>query len=649
MLGILVLSFSHAQVRDVEPVDQNLEPEFTDIDANSFRLKNGLLVKIVRNRSMGEVKLQLDINNPPHSDFELAGIDEVTNAILGTVSKDLTSAEINQQLNTLRATMDINLSSSTMTLPLSKLQEGLVLFAEVTTDAIFPQVRIEAEKEALIASIEKIRRDAEEIADNVAIRLAYGYEHPYGERPRIPTVRAINVNNIFLHYQANYTVDDAVLTIEGNITRDEVKPFLDYTFAPWTPSKPLFETTVETENVQYAQLNIVDVRGLDKSEVRIVNTTLLNESTADFYAAKIAVLALDRYLSTLPFSAKANLTIEDEVSLFNISAEIPTTETATGIMDVLSAAQRIRTIPITTEELTQAKNLILQDYDSEFLIEEREAVLERLDSITPDDVRLAAVEHIKYNQFRIIAVCDARAIYDTFKFIKIRNKKVPERFYNRAGDRLEAAPEFDRPLPENASAKTVFNKYINAIGGLALTTEIKSLYVNMRANVNESRLQLELRKTTAGNYMSALSIEGNLMSKLAKKGDSGYVLKNNQRVTLDSIQLEDARFKGLPFLELYPEEAKLVRIEAIDEQDFLIVDFNGISEEYYDVETGLKTMSIIKRKDVDIPIENRYSDYKRVEGILYPTKIIQKIGDSEIVFEVDEIVINPRFEPKDFE
>ena len=627
-LGVLSFSMTCAQVTDEEPVDQNLQPEFIDIDDSTFRL---------------------DINNPPHSDFELAGIDDVSNAILGTVSRNLSAEEISQQLQTLRATMNISLTRSTMELPLSKLESGMILFAEASLDPLFTKKRVETEKETLISNIEFIRKDPEEIADNVSVRLAYGYEHPYGERAKITTIRAINENNTFLHYQANVTVKNAVLTVEGNITADQVKPFLIDTFSPWVPSEPLLDIMVETENVQYSQLNIVDIRGLDKSQVRIVNTTALNMLSEDYYSSRIATLVLDKYLKTLPFSAGASLTIEDEVSLFSIKAETATKETATGIMDILSAVQRIRTVPITEAELTEAKTQILEDYSSEFLIDERIEVLRQLDSVVPNDVRVAAVKHIKYNQFRVIAVCDARAIYDTFKFIKIRNKKAPERFYNRAGDRLETMPSFDRPLPEGATTASVFNKYIEAIGGVEITTAIETLYIDMTSNVNETRLQLELRKTIDGRYQTALSIEGNLMSKLSVYGDTGYVIKNNQRAALDSIQVFDSKLKGVPFLELFPENAQLIRIEGIDERDFLVVDFNGISEEYYDIETGLKTMSIVKKKDVDIPIEIKYSNYKRVEGILYPSKIIQNIGGTDVVFEVREIVINPVFEPEDFE
>jgi zinc protease len=65
--------------------------------------------------------------------------------------------------------------------------------------------------------------------------------------------------------------------------------------------------------------------------------------------------------------------------------------------------------------------------------------------------------------------------------------------------------------------------------------------------------------------------------------------------------------------------------------------------EYYDVQSGLKTRAESKGQLVD------YSDYKPVDGIMFPFGMTQNMGPQTIKFEVSAVKINTKLKDEFFE
>src|SRR4029078_572410 len=61
---------------------------------------------------------------------------------------------------------------------------------------------------------------------------------------------------------------------------------------------------------------------------------------------------------------------------------------------------------------------------------------------------------------------------------------------------------------------------------------------------------------------------------------------------------------------------------------------------YFDKETGLPVKSEVRLKTPDgkeVMIEYRYVDYKDMDGLKHPTKIVVKADDKEFTLEVSEV------------
>jgi hypothetical protein len=73
--------------------------------------------------------------------------------------------------------------------------------------------------------------------------------------------------------------------------------------------------------------------------------------------------------------------------------------------------------------------------------------------------------------------------------------------------------------------------------------------------------------------------------------------------------------------------------------------------EYYDPQTGFKVKDV---QQITVPQgtftkENEYSDYKNVDGVMYPFKLVQTVGPQTIEMNVSSIKVNTGLTDAKFE
>ena len=620
-----------SQVPAEEPVDQNLGESFKTINDSTFVLRNGLTVILSKNTSE-VISVELFINNLPHSDFQIAGIDAVTDNLLNTKGD-------NYSVVTKEGLMEVNLgiNKSNFTSVTSKFTDHFEWFANVLVSPNFSENQLQAEKSQLISSISNTTDNPLDIVNRVGKTLSYGPEHPYGELSTIKTLNAITLQDVIIHYQRFAVPKNASLHIKGDLSINFLKNLLLNTFSNWTASNSLNSTVAETINPQYTQLNFIQNDSIEYSKIQFLNTTDLSKESVDYPESLVALKLLNTLLSNESYETQAFLEILPLASRAIVNVSTASKQTPEVIMDVLDIIKTIRTQQIDGSRLKKTISELKEAYPNVDFSE-----------VDANKVRLASVLHFKVNQMRIVIMADGYKFYERLKEIKLKGKTVPVKFYNTRAERVEDI-KFERKLPEGVTIETVFENYLNAIGGIEKVIKINSLTIKAKAVINETRLNLEIKKSVDNNYMSQVLVGGNTLSKLVITEDSSYIWSGGQKKSIGSSELNALRYKSHPFLELLPEYSKLLRIETLNERDVLVVAFSDVSEEYYDFKTGLKTQSVVFDKDSGEKIITSYRNYSNVEGILYPSEISQKIGDATLFFEVTEIKVNPNFKPSEFE
>jgi len=235
-------------------------------------LSNRLVLLVSEEHSLPFVTIQLLIGSGSSKDpLGEEGLSYMTarGLLLGT-SKH-TVNQINETLDFMGASLSSSSSRDYATLSLrvlkKDLDKGLDLFMEVLTQPTFPEEEIRREVEKTLAAIQSQEDQPEEVAEKAfqkALFLNSPYGHPVeGTKESLPH---ITQDGILRFYRSHYHSNNAILTVVGDMTDEEIKTKLLPRLEKWPMGdilKSAFSTTFEIEqktvkiNRPITQANII--------------------------------------------------------------------------------------------------------------------------------------------------------------------------------------------------------------------------------------------------------------------------------------------------------------------------------------------------------------------------------------------------------
>ena len=150
--------------------------------------------------------------------------------------------------------------------------------------------------------------------------------------------------------------------------------------------------------------------------------------------------------------------------------------------------------------------------------------------------------------------------------------------------------------------------------------------------------------------MSAPEI-GTIM-KQKFNGETGYMEQMGQNIPLNEDQIKSSESKKGIFEELYYDSSQLQvdGYTTIGGNELVKIKVDDKTIKYYDVNSGLlerieETTSV---EGNSITTTRKLSDYRDVDGILYPFKTEIINGMQTITIEFEEIKFNESFAESDF-
>jgi zinc protease len=178
---------------------------------------------------------------------------------------------MNEELDFMGASLNASSGRDYATLSLKVLKrdldKGLDLFLEVLTQPTFPEEEIRREVEKTLASIQSAEDQPEVVAEKEfqkALFLKSPYAHPTeGTKESLPRIKQAA---ILQFYRIHYHPNNAILTVVGDITSEEVKSKLLPRLAQWTmeeiPKVPFISAFAKEQktvkiNRQISQANII--------------------------------------------------------------------------------------------------------------------------------------------------------------------------------------------------------------------------------------------------------------------------------------------------------------------------------------------------------------------------------------------------------
>lgn len=679
LLSGLFLTFI-MQAQDRPQPQPGPAPKISIKKPETFTLPNGLKVMVVEDHKLPRVSFSLTIDNAPYAEGNKKGVDDLTSSLMGMGSTKTPKDAFNEEVDFLGA--DISFSSSgAYASGLSKYSKRILeLMAEGSLMPNFTQEEFEKERDKLIEGLKTQEKSVPAVAGRVENVLVYSKNHPAGEYLSEETIKNVTLDDIKKNYVTYFVPSRAYLVIIGDVKFKETKKLVEKLFGTWTKATAPAVSYTQPSNVQYTQINFVDMPNAVQSEISVVNTVNLKLSDPDFFPVIVANQVLggdfNSYLNMnlreahgWTYGARSNVgSNKYMMSKFKANTQVRNSVTDSAVVEIMKEIKRIRTEKVTDEALRNVKagyigrfvmqvekpqtvaryalNIETESLPADFY----ENYIKNIEAVTAEDVMRVMNKYVLADNLRIIITGKAAEVVPALEKLKI-----PMFFFDKFGNPTEK-PKMKMPVPAGVTVKTVLDKYMAAIGGEKAVMAVKSIAVNGTSEIEGAPAPLAYvsKKDSKGRTLMKLELTG--MMELSKQviGDkSGYSAGQGQKKEMTAEEFAEKKALAGTFEELGLAKKTDVVLDGIEP-------FNGVDAYalksgktiyYYDVKTGLRVGSTTtqERNGQQMTSSILLSDYKDVKGVKVPYIIVLSQGGRDLEIKVSEVKINEGVTDADFQ
>ncbi len=646
-----------------------------------FEMKNGLKLIVVEDHKLPRVSISLIIDRDPILEGSKAGYVQLAGEMLRQGTTTRPKAQLDEEIDFIGASLNTS-SSSVSASGLSKYTEKLIaMMADVTLNPAFPPEEFEKLKKQALSGIESEKDDADAIAENVFRAMMYGLDHPYGEMMTKATAESIQLEDCKTYYNNYWVPNDSYIAIVGDIKPEKAKELITKYFGAWKTANVPKNAYDMPEPANGMQISIVNKESAVQSVVTIGNVIELKPGSPDEVTLRLAnqILgggSLGRLFQNIredkAYTYGAYSSYDDDrlVGQFSASASVRNEVTDSAVMEFYKEFKRLQTEPVPAEELQAAKNYVIGSFGrslespstvARFALNIQryklpadyyETYLAKLQAVTPEQIMEVAKKYIGTESTHLVVVGKASDIADDLAAMG----KVT--YYDTEGKVAEAPSE---PVPAGITAETVVNNYIDAIGGVKKLKKVKDITTKYDAEIAGAPMKISATITRKKPNMYKMEMVAAGMGTLMAQTYDGERAKTSGmqgEKVLEGEDLEDMAQQAKFNTELeYLTDAytlKLTKVASVDGQKTYVMevtDKDGKTEtEYYSVESGLKIKSESTEETPQGPISSSqsFSDYKEVNGVMYPHTLKIDAGPQKIKMTVTEIKVNSKIKKSEF-
>lgn len=642
-----------------------------------FTLDNGLKVMVVENSKLPRVSYNLQIDNAPYVEGSKKGVDDLTSALMGNGTSKISKDAFNEEIDFIGA--DINFSSNgAYASGLSKYAGRILeLMAQGCLDPNFTQVELDKEKAKLIEGLKSNEKNVASTLARVENVLAFGKNHPAGEYLTEQSINNVTLNDLSQHYHTYFVPQNAYLVVIGDVKFADVKAKVEQAFQEWDKATAPQIAYADPKNVQYTQINFIDMPNAVQSEISLVNTVNLKMTDKDYFAVLLANQVLggdfNSYLNMnlrekhgWTYGARSSINGDKYVSKFKAASQVRNMVTDSAVVEFLKEIKRIRTEKVTDEMLNGVKagyigkfvmniqkpetvaRLALMSETQKLPADFYENYIKSINAVTADEVMAAAKKYFLGDNIRIVIAGKGSEVLPGLEKLKI-----PIFYFDKFGN--PAQKQEAKKADASVTVKTVVDKYIAAIGGEPAVKKVKTVAISSNGSVQGQAVDFNIKTSAEGKLVLALNMPamGMTLMKRCVTPTMGYLEGQGQKKTFEGDELKAMQEQAHPFFELgFINNPKITfaGIEKINDADAYVIKTSK-AKIFYDVKTGYRVAVETEQKAGDQTMKSYlyYSDYKDVKGIKYPHKMILEAGPMPLEFTVTEVKVNEGVSDADFQ
>lgn len=351
---------------------------FQPPEAERIVLDNGLVLYLLEDHSLPLFHLQALIKTGSMYDpEEKVGLARLTGQMLrdgGTERMD--SETLNEALDFIAASLEtsIGLEEGNATLSVLKkdIEYGLEIFADVLRRPVFAEKEFRVAQNRLLEEIRRENDNAGEIASREFRKQLYA-QGPYGRFPTLETVSRIQREDLVAFHEQYFAPNHLILAIAGDFQRDMLLKKIEDLFADWQPKEVSFPPFSPGNPPESRQVYYVE-KDISQTQIRLGHFGI-RRTNPDLFALRV----MNYILGGGGFSSRLFREVRSERGLaYNVGsffsesiyvpgpflafAETKASTTFEVVSLITQAIERIRTEPVSDEELQTAKEALINRF-----------------------------------------------------------------------------------------------------------------------------------------------------------------------------------------------------------------------------------------------------------------------------------------------
>jgi len=647
-------------------------------DYEQFQLDNGLTVILVENDKLPRLSWTLTFNTGPITEGDKAGYSGIFGQVMSAGTASMPKDVFNEEIEFMGANISAG-ATSVFATSLSKYKtEVLDLMTDLLFNPRFPEDEFERAIEQTLTGLKSSKDSPDAIAANVRGVVNYGKEHPYGELVTEETVKNITMEDLKAHYEKFFKPNIAYLVVVGDIKAKEAKKLIESYFGNWESGDVEKEDFVLPENPEKTSIAFVDRPSSVQSVISISYPIQNKPGSED--AIKLSLL--NRIFGGAGLSTRLNMNLREDKGFtyganssigssrysatFNAGASVRNEVTDSAMVEFFKEMELISSALVTDEELAIAKssakgafarsleststvaqfalNAELNDLPDDYYA----TYLQKIEAITKEDLLDVAKRYIKPAQANVVVVGKAEEVVEGLK-------QFGEITYYDDEANLVADPT--QVVMGDVSADDILAKYVEAIGGKEVLDQVKTLQYKSTGALSMGGQSIELNRNVyqkaPDKFLDETIVTMMGTTKQIYNGGEAKMIAGGQTVPVQGPMAAPLKYLGVLFAErFYADlgyEFEYKGMKEVNGKDAHRIDVKIDSAtfiEFYDVVSGLKVQADLGQAGV-----YTYEDYREVDGIMIPFKMIVKSAQipAPLEFIISEVKINEAIDDSMFE
>ena len=331
---------------------------------------------------------------------------------------------------------DWDVATVTLTVLRDRLPEALALVRDLLRRPTFPEREVQRLKEQRLADLLQQLAEPRGLADDEFSRALYADSARYAapEEGDAVSVRALNRTEVQAFYAARYQPSGTTLIFAGDVKMDTAAGLAESLFGDWQGVRPVSEQSGIDASQSGRLVRVVAKADAPQSELRVGHAGL-PRTTVDYFD----VMVMNAVLGGL-FSSRINLNLREAhgytygassafdwrrgAGPFVVQTAVKSDVTGAAVQEILNEIERIRTAPISEDELTLATsyldgvfpiryettaaiagalgNMVIHGLSEDYY----DVYRSKVRAVTTAGVLRAAQQHLHPDQLRIVVVGD---------------------------------------------------------------------------------------------------------------------------------------------------------------------------------------------------------------------------------------------------